>query len=593
MNMSNNISSRTRLHLSGNYKTSQTYSYDDLYQLIKVNGETTYNPYQSSVPEFKSTYTQIFEFDSDGLGNMIGKVSSETVNPSVSIGDNLNYSFGYVYDTKYAHRLINVDNRYYKYDSNGNVICEQEGKFDGEEPETYHKINTEAEGVYSTDYGWGLYREKSGGKSSSSNKYRREYTWDERNLLIGSVDPGHTTSYIYGQDGQRSNKYTSSSETLYFNKMWTLHTDSGNAAEGGQFAKNIYLGDTRIVTKLSSPTETTIHEEYFKQYYYHSDHLGSASLITDYDGYEYQRIEYTPYGETWVEKFAPKSEHLANLNFLPYKFTGKEMDEETGLYYYGARYLDPKYSRWLSTDPALSSYVEKNYKGPSGGIYNSVNLNLYHYGGNNPIKYVDPDGREPASSHIGLGLKVLTVNPDKMNRDQARAWVMDNIMSDDSIPICQRIYSMGMLGYTGVFDFTGDKLFTSKLAAADCRANNNTISQVIEGKIRPDSNELGEFAFDYTKDTDLFGAFGGGNGYTWNVESFDKNTNTAKVRIYFEDTFDFNEGHGKRPKIAEKLTTLGRKAGMSSFKVTGYYYLEVNVGDEAAKKIQEALKNVE
>ena len=60
----------------------------------------------------------------------------------------------------------------------------------------------------------------------------------------------------------------------------------------------------------------------------------------------------------------------------------------------GARYLDPKYSRWLSTDPALSSYVEKNYNGPSGGIYNSVNLNLYHYGGNNPIRYVDPDGRE-------------------------------------------------------------------------------------------------------------------------------------------------------------------------------------------------------
>ena len=259
----------------------------------------------------------------------------------------------------------------------------------------------------------------------------------------------------------------------------------------------------------------------------------------------------------------------------------------------GARYLDPKYSRWLSTDPALSSYVEKNYDGPSGGIFNSVNLNLYHYGGNNPIKYVDPDGREPASSHIGLGLKVLSVNPDKMNRDQARAWIMDNIVSDNSIPICQRMYSLGMLGYTEVFDFTGDKVFTSKLAAADCRANNNTISQVKEGKIRPESNELGRFSFDYKTETDLFGAFGGGIGYTWNVESFDKNTNNAKVRIYIEDTFDFNEGHGERTKMAEKLTTLGRKACLSSFKVTGYYYLKVNVGDEAAKKIQEDLKNVE
>jgi len=56
----------------GNYKTSQTYTYDGLYQLIKVNGETSYNPYKSSVPEFVSSYTQNFTFDTGGLGNMIG-----------------------------------------------------------------------------------------------------------------------------------------------------------------------------------------------------------------------------------------------------------------------------------------------------------------------------------------------------------------------------------------------------------------------------------------------------------------------------------------------------------------------------------------
>ena len=56
-----------------------------------------------------------------------------------------------------------------------------------------------------------------------------------------------------------------------------------------------------------------------------------------------------------------------------------------------ARYLDPKYSRWLSTDPALGDYASGSDAG-GGGIYNHVNLSLYHYGGNNPIKYVDPDG---------------------------------------------------------------------------------------------------------------------------------------------------------------------------------------------------------
>ena len=104
--------------VTGNYRTSQTYSYDNLYQLVRADGETVYDPHHSGgAPEFKSKYSQIFEFDADGLGNMTGKASQETVTPQKSIGDNLNYSFKYVYDEKYAHRLVSAGERYYKYDS--------------------------------------------------------------------------------------------------------------------------------------------------------------------------------------------------------------------------------------------------------------------------------------------------------------------------------------------------------------------------------------------------------------------------------------------------------------------------------------------
>ena len=83
--------------------------------------------------------------------------------------------------------------------------------------------------------------------------------------------------------------------------------------------------------------------------------------------------------------------------------TGKELDSETGLYYYGARYLDPRVSRWLSGDPALGEYVpqapaseearKRNGNLPGmGGVFNYVNLHVYHYAGNNPVKYTDPDG---------------------------------------------------------------------------------------------------------------------------------------------------------------------------------------------------------
>ena len=63
----------------------------------------------------------------------------------------------------------------------------------------------------------------------------------------------------------------------------------------------------------------------------------------------------------------------------PYKFNGKELDAETGLYYYGARYYDPKSSVWLSVDPL----AEKN-----------PGLSPYNYCTNNPINAIDPDGRK-------------------------------------------------------------------------------------------------------------------------------------------------------------------------------------------------------
>ena len=79
------------------------------------------------------------------------------------------------------------------------------------------------------------------------------------------------------------------------------------------------------------------------QFYYHPDHLGSSSYITNLDGEVVQHIEYVPFSEIFIEE-------RNNIWNTPYLFNAKEFDEETGMYYYGARYYESRLSLWMSVD---------------------------------------------------------------------------------------------------------------------------------------------------------------------------------------------------------------------------------------------------
>jgi RHS repeat-associated protein len=116
------------------------------------------------------------------------------------------------------------------------------------------------------------------------------------------------------------------------------------------------------------PFENNLYDAYF----YHSDHLGSSNYISNNTGIVSQHTEYLPFGETFVD------EHLNSHN-TPFKFNAKEFDDETGNYYYGARYYNPKWNVWLSVDPLAEEYAE---------------ISPYIYVANNPIGNIDPDGRK-------------------------------------------------------------------------------------------------------------------------------------------------------------------------------------------------------
>ncbi len=133
------------------------------------------------------------------------------------------------------------------------------------------------------------------------------------------------------------------------------------------------------------PCDTSEVEETF---YYHSDHLGSTAYITDQKANVTQYDAYLPYGELLVD------EHSSSAD-LPYKFNGKELDEETGLYYYGARYMNPLTSMWYGVDPLAEKYV-------MSGSY------VYCLG--NPVKLVDPDGKDPSTHTDEKGNVVAVYN---------------------------------------------------------------------------------------------------------------------------------------------------------------------------------------
>ena len=105
-------------------------------------------------------------------------------------------------------------------------------------------------------------------------------------------------------------------------------------------------------------------------YYYHGDHLGSSSWITDASGNVNQHLAYMAYGEDFVNERSGRD--------IRFKSTGKERDSETGMDYFGARYYLSDLSIWASVDPLSDKY-------PS--------LSPYMYCAGNPVILIDPDGK--------------------------------------------------------------------------------------------------------------------------------------------------------------------------------------------------------
>jgi RHS repeat-associated protein len=158
----------------------------------------------------------------------------------------------------------------------------------------------------------------------------------------------------------------------YFGDLATL-SDLPDFIDAGQPIM-LHL-DAEAILKLPGPAQGL--------HYYHPDHLGSATVMTDGDGDLIRETAFYPFGAPRVQTDGPSAE---GTMISPYQFGQKERDKETGLHYFEARYLAAGLGRFLRVDPVVSDV-------PIAALRDPQLLHAYAFGRNNPIEFSDPDGR--------------------------------------------------------------------------------------------------------------------------------------------------------------------------------------------------------
>jgi RHS repeat-associated protein len=201
--------------------------------------------------------------------------------------------------------------------------------------------------------------------------------WDYRDQLRQTdLGGGGTAYYVYDSAGQRVRKVWEKSAALVEERIYLGGFEIFRRRQGAQRLERetLHLMDDkqRIALVETRTLDTAGTDPALPQVirYQFGNHLGSASLELDDQAQIISYEEYTPYGSTSYQAVRNQTETPKR-----YRYTGKERDEESGLYYHGARYYAPWIGRWTSCDPVR-------------------NENLYCFVRSNPLSYFDPDGKD-------------------------------------------------------------------------------------------------------------------------------------------------------------------------------------------------------
>jgi len=188
------------------------------------------------------------------------------------------------------------------------------------------------------------------------------------------VDGGSLSTDVYDAEGRRveNTNWSVAGSVEYFYDLQNREHNMTYQSGRGWDRLDAYAGDRQIATYFGGGT-----------IFNHTDWVGNIRRATASDGSIFQNsINASPWGE---ENYNPNS--LGDASLL--HFTGKELDEEDDLVYFGARYYDPNQPRFMSAD-----WAGKPEAVPYSDLADPQSLNLYTYVRNNPVSRTDADGHE-------------------------------------------------------------------------------------------------------------------------------------------------------------------------------------------------------
>ncbi|NLW46989.1 MAG: hypothetical protein GXY86_06600 [Firmicutes bacterium] len=307
-------------------------------------------------------------------------------------------------------------------------------------------------------------------------------------------------SYLYDESGLRLKKQGNDKAVYY------VFDTGGNVLyeqENREYLEYIYvLGKhfARVDGNLDNPGQT-------KKYFYHTDHLGSTVAVTDEAGQTVWTGEYTPFGG---------KHSVAGEMAKAAKFTGKDLDEDIGLYYFNARWYDQEIGRFISEDPI------------------QFGLNWYTYGSNNPLSRIDPSGLADAPVNTESEWEFKSVKQGDWDGYTSYTYTYTN-GNNETLKYLVYTTSNGLQHYMATVSGKNGRVYEQYTYTVDSEGTVNlTLSHV-------DRRTTGQIIWDSILHTFGAGVFG------HESKKFEENPPGMQFLPYMLMAFGYNYEQGKRP----------------------------------------------